>query len=119
MGLHNLSASTTIARAAATLLAAPLLVGCGGGPSELDKSLADVVVSAAELRLANEMVAETRDGTGDLQAATEGLIRVLREHRRDLGDDQIELKLTDAANTVAGWCPECERMLDRELERLE
>jgi len=102
---------------AGLLLAAALLVGCGGHKqsaaekaamearfAELDYAMSSVTLSAPPY---NE----------NLEGLTEQYVKAIRKYHDDLGDDELKRRLADKAVELAPYCLPCVGMLDQEREK--
>jgi hypothetical protein len=97
------------------LLVVLVLAGCGGGKTN---PALGVDTSLAQLELAGNIAAESKDGSGDLPTATRNFISFVENNRKSLGKDRAARLLSKAASDVQPWCWSCAAMLDRERNSL-
>jgi hypothetical protein len=95
------------------------LVGCGSsGSSGTDRAQVDAELALVKLEFASNVAAAAKDGSGDLETATDDLIAFVRSHRDALGKKDAARELADAASQVQPWCQLCADRLDRARDTL-
>ena len=71
-----------------------------------------------EAAIAKEIYNGGHDGISDLPKLTDDYIRICREYKDELGQEEIARRLADMASQVDEWCSDCANALDRERDRL-
>jgi hypothetical protein len=103
---------------AAAVAVAALASGCGG---EHKQSKAERAAMNAEFAKIDFGIAQSTMGPGYadqqyLERLTRRYVATTRKYRDDLGDAEVNRRLTHEAEQVAPWCPPCVEILRREAK---
>jgi hypothetical protein len=108
-----------MAKFLAALVAVSLLASaCGGGnkQSKEDRAAMNAEFSQIDFRIAQWTMGPGYTNQKDLEQLTRRYVATARKYRDDLGDAEVNRRLTHEAEQVAPWCPPCVEILRREAE---
>jgi hypothetical protein len=108
-----------MARFLTALVAVCLLAsGCGGDKqSKADRAAMNAEFAKIDFRIAQmTMGPGPADHQEGLEQATRRYAAAIRKYRDELGDREVNRRLSHEAEQVAPWCPACVGILRHEAE---
>jgi hypothetical protein len=108
-----------VTRYLAVLFAIPLLAaGCGGHDkqSKADRAAMNSEFAHIDFRIAQWTMGPGPTNETALKALTRRYAATARKYRDDLGDAEVNRRLSHEAEQVAPSCPPCVEILRREAE---
>jgi hypothetical protein len=108
-----------MAKFLAALLAISLCAsGCGGGhkQSKAERAAMNAEFAKIDFGIAQYTMGPAANDPKALQQLTRRYVVAIRKYRDDLGDPEVNRRLTHEADQVAPWCLPCVEILRHESE---
>ena len=91
--------------------------GCGGNKqSKAERAAMNAEFAKIDFRIAQWTMGPGHTDQTALEALTRRYVATTQKYRDDLGDTEVNRRLSHEAEQVAPWCPSCVEILRRESE---